>query len=445
MTFTLANIPFDDESVPAGTQNLLFGATGDTSADIAADAAETFGLLVSANPDDLAEGHVTDSGRRLEPVLVRPGEFHPARIRRALAALICGDWDDLPLEVLMVSRFGFPPLPDPAEPFADEVFAAGHALAGHPVFWLPRDIVHLDHPADLNDDVRMIRYWLELSARGMADFTTGNFIDVFEARGLDATEGPLADVLAVRADGGWAPELDQFVVATPPDLPDGDVGRLWALAEAAAYVSEFTRTSHTAEIDGINSQALEVIDTFDSTTVAHVMALAFEPAARQWFDTPGDPQVAQDLRDATYKTLAFAYRTGLELADLMSLACDRKAGTLLGSNPTIDENSTAMAAYLAENYEICVYATDIHFEQLFVVVSPDARGAALTELWNIVATHLTSLFSWGREVSESWQNDGPIDVSEVDPATGIPPTVSLPSVPPDLRIFTHPADGISPS
>lgn len=445
MTSTLASIPFDNESVPVGTQNLLFDSFGDTPTDIAADAAETFGLLVSSNPDDLTEEHVTGSGRRLEPILVRPGEFHPARIRRALAALISGDWDDLPLEVFMVSCFGFPPLPDPAEPFAAEVFDAGHALAGHPVFWLPRDIVHLDHPADLNDDVRMIRYWLELAARGMADFTTGNFIDVFEARGLDATEGPLRDILAVRADGAWTAELDQFLVANPPGLPDGDAGQLWALGEAVAYVSEFTRTSQIVEINAINSLALDMIDTFDSTTVAHVMGLAFEPTARQWFDAPGDPQVAKHLREVTYETLAFAYRTGLELADLMSLACVRKAGTLFGSNPTIDENSAAMGAQLAENYEICVYTADIHFEQLFGAVSPDDRSTALTELWNIVATHLTSLFSWGREVSESWQHDGPIDVSEVDPTTGIPPALSLPFMPPDLRIFSHPADGASPS
>lgn len=432
MTIQLTDIAFGEAD--DHTENLLFEpGTGRVPPAIAEDAAAAFGILITSDPGDLTRRHFGDSQEPLDPVLVRPGELHPASRRAELAQVVAEDWD-LPEDCILTSSFGFPPLPNPDPAAAQAVFEHAKDLCGHPVFWLPADVITVDHPNDEHPDIRIIRLWLEITARGFGDYTTGNYRNAITSRGFDLDNPTLIEALISRAHGQPVPLLDQFVLPPTPMVVPGAPRWMWALAEATAWVREFAPAALAVEVEALNHHVVATIDKVQGVSATTLMATLFDPAAQAWFGEQRTAQSDQRLRDATYNALAAAHATTNDLVDLAASADARRHRTLFIADDTVDAALEEGLDQAQASFEICVYGADVIFERLFASTD-DQRDHHLTELWNLLATHFTALLAWGTEVADGWASAGPVAIDEVDIAKALPSSVDV-DVPVELRVFS---------
>lgn len=152
-------------------------------------------------------------------------------------AHLCSEIFGLAEEDVLVSHFGFWPLPAPP----GRRHKASHripqglklAYAGHPVFFLDEDTTR--QRVGESDDLYIARLWAALDACNFGDMATGALVNVLEAVGLAPTAVETIERLGVWREGSEDPELAGLEL---PAIVDDETGQRVASDELLADIAD---------------------------------------------------------------------------------------------------------------------------------------------------------------------------------------------------------------
>jgi hypothetical protein len=400
--------------------NLLFDAAGrlwprvEESLDLEA-------VTVTTEAADPEADALSASGELVVPYKFTPGDVIPRRVAELIAAALEEQWG-IRRDDLIMGTYGFHPLPTSAESWN---FSEGIFGLGHPVFWLPQDIVDVgeriwkdERYGPHAESLEQIRLWLELAVRGAADPTSGNVVDVFTRNNIDWTGDDFQEFWAL----GPGPARDEFVAGlTLPEPEDGAHGAarlLWAAVEAVDFVREAYPLVAHVEVEDVNDQVYRYMQLAKATTVAELME-TFDKAGEAWFSSQRGVVDKRAVGDAALRVVtSIASIVREDFAVLTEMASLRTRRFAPASDADLDTRLEEAEADLA-----AIDATARRgIEALMAGAPGDTRP--YTDLWNDLSTPMMRWHNLTLELVTHWENQGPVEEEEylVSP----PPEIAVP-------------------
>ena len=289
--------PYEDEAQPQTlTWNLLFDAAGEVRPELAYWLADEHQLVLTRDPELFGTGAVDENDNPLEVVLLKPGATITGRVVDAIDDCLAS-YLECSEEGIDFSWTGYPPLPNAfvigSTPRPDPHLPLRYF--GHPMFWLPPDVLRPlpDEPLS----IYTVRICMELVARGVMNAETGDVVDVLVANGLDYRDPELDEMLEAWRSGEDVPELDELILPDPPDLADNPRGKSWSLVAATSLVRELWPSYNLAECEDLNGSVAQMLEQAESVGVKEATA-AFEAAGKKWVSSRRTPDDGDALRDA---------------------------------------------------------------------------------------------------------------------------------------------------
>ncbi|HLH46919.1 MAG TPA: hypothetical protein VKV25_07155 [Acidimicrobiales bacterium] len=412
--------------------NLIFGPDGKVHPGLEQMLVESFGMTVSREPDaerpfvDLVSP-VLGANTEVPPevVVVRPGEFLSARTASSLRTALGLYWK---INVL-VSPYGWHPLPrivyeDGAGGWT--VTEAGDAplwLLGHPLFWLETEAVVPDascrYPHGLTVEDNVIRLWVELSSRGLADPVTGDVVDMLVLNGLDWRDEDVAAELREWAMGRRPSLRETFAVPPPDDVPEEWRHGRFSTAVALKYVRTHEPDLRAAVADDCTAVVAALMDRYDPAvggwTTKTLMSI-YEEAGERWANQERTAEGDEELLGAVFGTLLWIYAVAADRVLLLDYAERRRRRMFRALNSAASREIEAMRNELWDRAdEECDRREDeatAAARRLFAS-PPERHSTLLTELWNLLATAAQREIAAVREVLEAWRSQDPPTAEEM--------------------------------
>ena len=420
-----------DERPQLLTWNLLFTPAGEVKPELAYTLATDYGLFVTRNPDLAMLGAVTDNDTQLEVVLLRPGEILVADTARSISGAIASY---LPCseESLDVSQLGYPPMPvalreDGTRRPSDSVPSR---YLGHPVFWLPDDVLLGPDPENESHEVRSVRIAMELVARGVMNPETGDVVDVLVANGLDYRDPLVSEMLEVWRSGEDVPDLNEFMLGPPEDLASAPGGGRWSLIQASRLVRDAWPSIELAELENLNGRVLSSIHIVEQLTLDTALA-GFSAAGQRWFaskrKTIDNARLRQAVKDFGHTLAEVMGQDWAWLALYQKCRSEHLFGDA-SKIALVDQYDGELLDVAENNIEEFQGQAEMLLDDLFIA-KPGTEQEKLTEIWDLLAavwTHWVSgETSMCHEVVREWVDSGPIDISEfsIGPAPALPEEV----------------------
>ena len=428
--------PYEDEAQPQTlTWNLLFDAAGEVRPELAYWLADEHQLVLTRDPELFGTGAVDENDNPLEVVLLKPGATITGRVVDAIDDCLAS-YLECSEEGIDFSWSGYPPLPNAfvieSTPRPDPHLPLRYF--GHPIFWLPPDVLRPlpDEPLS----IYTVRICMELVARGVMNAETGDVVDVLVANGLDYRDPELDEMLEAWRSGEDVPELDELILPDPPDLADNPRGKSWSLVAATSLVRELWPSYNLAECEDLNGSVAQMLEQAESVGVKEATA-AFEAAGKKWVSSRRTPDDGDALRDAAIEFSDELFRYLDEIWLDLVLIDKLRANRAFQYNGRVSDLETSTRAELSSLIETNIKAFDAEMFKLVDAVidaPPGQEPSRLTEVWNHFATAWTRWVSGDtsacREAVKLWVEKGPVDVSEF--VLGDPPSVpehSSPALP----------------
>lgn len=292
----------------------------------------------------------------------------------------------LPLDDIVVSPYGYVPLPRPPEPEPDGrgKVPAGVAfsLALHPVFWLD-DFTKRQRPGE-DDDRYHVRMWFELANRGLLDPGTQEPLNPFLAAEIDTLDPEVQDDIVEYLDGqrvGW---LCDFTVAAQPETASGEIDRI-----VDRLVEKHRRNYHARQ-----QQLAEGAEAMYERAFQRIYDANFKRSARWVVDSgealrknPSDSVAAQTLEEAVDGVLAEMRELDMARRIILAAFEYQVNGAFVTS---VDEHTDRVDEADADRRATVDAAVGA------VILSPDAD--TLAELWKTMKRSWDDVVQHARDV-----------------------------------------------
>jgi hypothetical protein len=421
----------NDEQPQSLTWNLLFNSAGEVRPELAYMLATDYGFFITGNPDLAMSGVVTDNDAQLEVVLLKPGEILAADTARSLGKAIAS-YLSCSEDSIDVNQLGYPPVPvalreDGTRGPSDSIPSR---YLGHPVFWLPDDVLLGPDPENESQEVRAIRIVMELVARGVMNPETGDVIDVLVANGLDYRDPLVNEMLEAWRSGMDVPDLEECTLGPPKDLATAPGGGRWSLIQASRLVRDAWPNIELAELENLNGRVLSSIHTVEQFTLD--MALGgFSAAGQKWFaskkKTIDNARLRQAVEDFGHTLAEVMGKDWAWLALYQKCRSEHLFGDA-SRIALIDQYDKELLDIAEKDIAEFQNQAEALLDDLFAA-KPGTEQEKLTEVWNLLAAAWTRWVSGEtsmcREVVNGWIKSGPIDISEfsIGPAPELPEEV----------------------